>query len=309
MRWATYLSERAGSDRVGLVVGDAIHGIDEARLVDLLGDDGERLARAGERARADPVEVLLLRSVRLRAPIPMPPVVRDFASFEAHIRTSWQALGLEFPDDWYQLPLYYFQNPAAVQGPYEDVPLAPGTSRFDYELEICAVVGRSGSDLTPEQAEQSIAGYMLFCDWSSRDVQAREKKLFIGAVKSKDTATSVGPFLVTPDELAPYRKNKAFDLAMTARVNGELCSEGNLSEIYWSFGQMLAYASRGTRLVPGSLCGSGTVGTGCLLELVRTHGEEAYSFLQAGDRVRLEVDHLGAIEARVVEGAAVVPYM
>jgi 2-keto-4-pentenoate hydratase/2-oxohepta-3-ene-1,7-dioic acid hydratase in catechol pathway len=309
MRWVTYIPEMEQEDRVGLVVEDSIYGLSESRLIDLLGDDGEALAAAGDRARTDPLEVLDLAGTRLRAPVPLPPVVRDFASFEGHIRPSWQALGLEFPDDWYQLPVYYFQNPAAVQGPYDDVQIAPGTSRFDYELEICAVVGKGGANLTPEEAEKSIAGYTLFCDWSSRDIQAREKKLFIGAVKSKDTATSVGPVLVTPDELAPFRKGKAFDLRMAAHVNGELYSDGNLSEIYWSFGQMLAYASRGTRLLPGSLCGSGTVGTGCLLELVLTHGPDKYSFLSPGDQVRLEVEHLGAIEARVTEGAAVVNYL
>ncbi len=310
MRFATYSSQRAnGEDRVGLVIDDAIHGTDEPRLIDLLGDDGEKLARTGERALSHPVEVLALSEVRLAAPIPQPPVVRDFAAFEGHIRPSWEALGLTFPDDWYQLPVFYFQNVAAIQGPHDDVALAPGTEKFDYELEICAVVGKGGSNLSPEEAEQSIAGYMLFCDWSSRDIQAREKKLSIGAVKSKDSATTTGPVLVTPDELEPFRKDKAFDLHMTAHVNGQLYSEGNLSSIYWSFGQMLAYASRGTRLLPGSLCGSGTVGTGCLLELVLTHGPERYSYLEAGDRVRLEVEHLGAFEVLVRDGAPLVPFL
>ena len=126
----------------------------------------------------------------------------------------------------------------------------------------------------------------------------------LGPAKGKDSATSLGPVLVTPDELAPYRKGNGFDLAMTATVNGRPYSEGNLADIYWSFGQMISYASRGTRVVPGDIIGSGTVGTGCILELSGLHGSDRYPWLQPGDEVRLEVAHLGAISARILPARA-----
>ena len=139
-------------------------------------------------------------------------------------------------------------------------------------------------------------------DWSARDLQRREMRLSLGPAKGKDFATTLGPFLVTPDELEPFREGEAYDLAMTATVNGKEYSRASLAEIYWSFGEMLAYASRGTRVVPGDVIGSGTCGTGCILELSLVHGEQAYPWLSPGDHVALEVEHLGRVVNRVVEG-------
>jgi 2-keto-4-pentenoate hydratase/2-oxohepta-3-ene-1,7-dioic acid hydratase in catechol pathway len=203
--------------------------------------------------------------------------------------------------------VFYFSNPAAVIGPYDPVPIAPGSQRFDYELEIGAVVGRAGSDLSPQEAEAHIAGYLVLSDWSARDLQAEETRHGLGPVKGKDTATSIGPYLVTPDELADVRRGNAYDLTMTATVNGKPYSAGNFADIHWTYGQLLAYASRGTRLVPGDIIGSGTVGTGCILELSLVHGSAAYPWLQVGDLVRLEVERLGAIEAKIVPGRPVIP--
>ena len=167
--------------------------------------------------------------------------------------------------DWYELPVFYFSNPAALVGPFDDLPMPPGTKELDFELEVGAVVGRGGSDLDPSDAEASIAGFCVMNDWSARDVQRREMRLSMGPVKGKDFATTLGPWLVTPDELEPHQKAKAYDLTMTASVNGREYSRASLADIYWSFGEMLAYASRGTRLVPGDVIGSGTCGTGCIL--------------------------------------------
>ena len=164
-----------------------------------------------------------------------------------------------------------------------------------------------GSDLDPGSAERHIAGFAVMNDWSARDLQRREMKLSLGPAKGKDFATSLGPFLVTPDELEPYRKGRAFDLAMTASVNGVEYSRASLADIYWSFGEMLAYASRGTTLVPGDVIGSGTCGTGCILELSLVHGEEAYPWLKPGDEVVLEVERLGRLPNRVTEGRPLEP--
>jgi 2-keto-4-pentenoate hydratase/2-oxohepta-3-ene-1,7-dioic acid hydratase in catechol pathway len=170
---------------------------------------------------------------------------------------------------------------------------------MDYELEVAAVIGRAGADLSPEAAERHIAGYCIMNDWSARDIQRREMKLSLGPAKGKDFATSLGPYLVTPDELQPHRKDKAFDLTMTASVNGREYSRANLADIHYSFGELVAYASRGTRVEPGDVIGSGTCGTGCILELSLVHGTGAYPWLQPGDEVTLTVDLLGAISNRL----------
>jgi 2-keto-4-pentenoate hydratase/2-oxohepta-3-ene-1,7-dioic acid hydratase in catechol pathway len=308
MRWSTYLSPLDGAEHVGLVDDSRLLGLaSPTRLVDLLGDDGIRLAAAATQARTDPWETLDLEGATLLAPIPVPPSMRDFMAFEEHVVTSAKAMNQQVDAVWYEMPVFYFTNPAAVLGPFDDVPIAPGCQAWDYELEIAAVVGKPGRDLDPATAEEHIAGYVIFCDWSARDLQASEMRSHLGPAKGKDTATTLGPWLVTPDELAPRKAGNAYDLDMTASVNGKVWSAGNMSTIYWGFGQLLAYASRGTELRPGDIVASGTVGTGCILELSRVHGSETYPWLVAGDEVRLEITQLGAIEVAVVPGAAVVP--
>jgi 2-keto-4-pentenoate hydratase/2-oxohepta-3-ene-1,7-dioic acid hydratase in catechol pathway len=307
MRWATY-ADQDGRDRVGLVRDGEVRALPPGtRLLDLLSDDGERMAEAAVRAEREPADVHDLAAVRLRAPIPVPPSVRDFYAFEQHVRTARQRRGLEMEPDWYELPVFYFTNPAAILGPGDDVAIPPGSSQLDFELEVAAVVGKGGSDLGPGEAERHIAGFMVMNDWSARDLQRREMKLSLGPAKGKDFATSLGPFLVTRDELESARKDRAYDLAMTASVNGVEYSRASLADLYWSFGEMLAYASRGTRLVPGDVIGSGTCGTGCILELSLVHGEEAYPWLRPGDEVVLEVEGLGRLANRVVDGAPLKP--
>ncbi|MFN2450940.1 MAG: fumarylacetoacetate hydrolase family protein [Candidatus Dormibacteria bacterium] len=304
----TYRTQRDHLDRIGLVVDDQVYGLPPGTtLLSLLGDDGERLAEAGDRAGGDPVEVVALEQVQLRAPIPVPPTVRDFYAFEQHVRTARQRRGLEMDPDWYELPVFYFSNPYAICGPEADVALPPGCHEFDFELEVAAVVGRAGTDLDPEEAEAHIAGYTILNDWSARDLQRREMKLSMGPVKGKDSATSLGPMLVTPEELEPLRGGAAYDLAMTASVNGREYSRASWADIHWSMGQMLAYASRGTRVEPGDVIGSGTCGTGCILELSLVHGSEAYPWLQPGDEVELSVDGLGTLRNRIVAGVPVKP--
>jgi 2-keto-4-pentenoate hydratase/2-oxohepta-3-ene-1,7-dioic acid hydratase in catechol pathway len=307
MRWATYLDDEQ-RERTGVVEGTSLYALEpRLRLLDLFGDDGERLAEAGERARRDPSEVVELSDVRLLAPVPVPPSVRDFYAFEQHVRTARQRRGLEMEPDWYELPVFYFTNPAAIVGPFDDVEVPPGSQQLDFELEVAAVVGMAGANLDPDQAERHIAGFCVMNDWSARDLQRREMKLSLGPAKGKDFATSLGPFLVTRDELEPFRTDRAYDLTMTASVNGTEYSRASLASIYWSFGEMLAYASRGTRVVPGDVIGSGTCGTGCVLELSLVHGEEAYPWLQPGDEVALEVEQLGRMVNRVVEGRPLLP--
>jgi 2-keto-4-pentenoate hydratase/2-oxohepta-3-ene-1,7-dioic acid hydratase in catechol pathway len=308
MRWVTFTQPTDAIERTGVVIDGRIHACPPGTtLLGLLGDDGERLATAADGARKDPRAILELDAVRLHAPIPHPPTVRDFYAFEQHVRTARQRRGLEMDPDWYELPVFYFSNPYAICGPDDDVALAPGSAEMDYELEVAAIVGKGGADLDPAEAEHHIAGYCVMNDWSARDVQRREMKLSMGPVKGKDFATSIGPVLVTPDELEDVRRERSYDLAMTASVNGVEYSRASLADIFWSFGEMLAYASRGTRVEAGDVIGSGTCGTGCILELSLVHGQERYPWLQPGDVVELDVERLGTLRNRVVASAPLRP--
>jgi 2-keto-4-pentenoate hydratase/2-oxohepta-3-ene-1,7-dioic acid hydratase in catechol pathway len=308
MRWVNYTTTSGGSPRAGLVREGNVYGVEGQRtLIDLISDYGTRLKAAAEKVIASPAEVLSVEEVMLRPPILVPPSIRDFMAFEEHVTTSMSAIGHVVDPTWYEIPVFYFTNPAAVKGPYDPVAISPGSDQFDYELEVAAVIGREGSDIPPGRAEEYIAGYTILCDWSARDLQAREMRQALGPAKGKDSATSMGPFMVTPDELEPFRSDKGFKLQMRAYVNDSLYSEGSWSDIHWSFPQMISYASRGTRLVPGDVIGSGTVGTGCILELSRVHGSDRFPWLKAGDRVRLDVEELGVIESVIRDGSKVVP--
>jgi 2-keto-4-pentenoate hydratase/2-oxohepta-3-ene-1,7-dioic acid hydratase in catechol pathway len=304
MRWVTFTEIGNPVRRTGVMVDGRIHACAPGTtLLSLLGDDGQWLRTAADDARNDPRDVVDLDAVQLHAPIPLPPTVRDFYAFEQHVRVARQRRGLEMDPDWYELPVFYFSNPYAINGPDDVVPIPPGSAELDYELEVAAVVGMGGANLDPEQGQRSIAGYCVMNDWSARDLQRREMKLSMGPVKGKDFATSIGPVLVTPDELEDTKRDRSYDLAMTATVNGVEYSRASLADIFWSFGEMIAYASRGTRVEAGDVIGSGTCGTGCILELSMVHGHERYPWLQPGDIVELDVERLGTLRNRVVAGA------
>ena len=298
MRWCTYSTATSGPT-VGLVDGSTVYGLRAPRtLIEMLGSP-EAMTDAARSARSSPSQTLPLADVHLHAPVPVPPSVRDFMAFEEHVVTSSTALGMEVDPLWYEIPVFYFSNPAAIRGPYDPIPISPGSEAWDFELEIAAVIGIPGSDISGRDADRHIAGYTVLCDWSARDVQEREMRLHLGPAKSKDSATTLGPVLVTPEELEPYRKGNSYDLKMTATVNGNPYSLGNFSAIHWSFGAMLEHASRGTELRTGDVIGSGTVGTGCILELSRTHGLDSYPWLKPGDVVTMSIEHIGQIKAVV----------
>jgi fumarylacetoacetate (FAA) hydrolase len=218
-----------------------------------------------------------LDDVRLLAPVPRPPSVRDFYAFEEHVRNAARVTGRPgVPAEWYEQPVFYFSNPAAIYGPEDEIAYPEGSQELDYELEVAAVIG----DATGAGV---IGGFTIMNDWSARDVQRQEMKVGLGPAKGKDFATSLGPVVVTPDELGDLR------LEMVARVNGEERSRGNLGDMYHSWESIVARASANTRLLPGDVLGSGTVGTGCILE----HGDNRW--LQPGDVVELEVEGIGVL--------------
>lgn len=263
----------------------------------------EKVAKAGEGGEETPDPPAPLRplfypadSVQFAAPL-QPVTIRDFYAFEEHVRNARARRGLEVVPEWYEFPAFYFSNPHAVVGHGESVRKPPKTSMLDYELEVACILGKAGTDLSVEEAESVIAGYTILNDWSARDVQRKEMKIGLGPAKAKDFATSLGPWLVTPDELAPYRDGDRYHLEMTAHVNGKLYSKGNLKDIYFTFPQMIARASEGVTLFPGEVIGSGTVGSGCILEL----GPEQYPWLKPGDVVTLTVTGLGSLTNTVIE--------
>jgi fumarylacetoacetate (FAA) hydrolase len=218
-----------------------------------------------------------LADVDLRPPVLNPPSVRDFMAFEEHVASTRRRRGAEVPQEWYEIPVFYFSNPAAIYGPDDAVPYPEGTQELDYELECAAVIGAGGR----------IGGFTVMNDWSARDLQRKEMRVGLGPAKGKDFATSLGPVLVTPDEFDGTTGT------MIARVNGEERSRGNLSAMYHSWNAVLEQAARNTHLRPGDILGSGTVGTGCILE----HGDERW--LQRGDEVELEIEGIGILRNTV----------
>ena len=211
--------------------------------------------------------VFALGEVRLLAPVPSPPSVRDFYAFEAHVANARRRRGLDMAPEWYEVPAFYFSNPAATIGPDDPVPIPPPTGALDFELEAAVIVGNECANVSADRAWEVVAGFTIMNDWSARDLQRKEMAIGLGPAKGKDFATSMGPWLVTLDDLEDRRRGDHYDLTMTACVNGRELSRGNLSDLYWTFPQVIEHASRGTRLLPGDVIGSGTVGSGCILEL------------------------------------------
>jgi len=231
-----------------------------------------------------------------------PTTLRDFYAFEGHVKTANQNRGRDVPAEWYEFPVFYYNNPYAIYGHDDVIPYPAYTQALDYELEIACVIGKAGINLKPEDAEDYIFGFTIFNDWSARDIQRKEMKVGLGPAKGKDFAKSLGPCIVTLDELADRHTDRpgVYDLDMVARVNGVERSRGNMRDLYWSFGQMLARASEEVWLQPGDVIGSGTVGTGCLLELTRGEGP----WLRPGDVVELEIERIGVLRNTIGEKRA-----
>jgi fumarylacetoacetate (FAA) hydrolase len=215
-----------------------------------------------------------LEDVRLLPPVLRPPSIRDFYAFEQHVRRARELRGAGPPPaEWYEIPVFYFSNPAAVYGPEDAIPFPEGVHELDYELELAAVIG----------AEGAIGGFTIMNDWSARDLQRAEMVVGLGPAKGKDFATSLGPVLVTVDEF------DASSAEMVARVNGEERSRGNARDMHHSWAAIVAQAGRNTRLLPGDVLGSGTVGSGCILEA----GDGRW--LEPGDVVELEIEGIGLL--------------
>ena len=307
MRFATWQAD--GRVRAGVVgtLADGTAGLHElparTTVLDLVRAGlPAALEAAAEALRGPAVPV---GSVRLLPPLEAP-TVRDFVAFEEHVEGVRRAVDGQagVVEEWYQAPTFYFTNPHALVGAHDDVPVPPGSRLFDFECEVAVVVGRDGASLTPETARDAIFGYTVLNDWSARDLQRREMKVNLGPAKGKDSATTLGPWLVTADELAGAHDVDGFlDLACAVEVNGVEVGRDRLSAMGWTFATMVAYASRDSLVVPGDVLASGTTGGGgCLAELWGRTGRQEPPPLQPGDVVTLTVERLGALTNPVAGG-------
>jgi len=259
---------------------------------------GLRVEALADLLEADAEEPMDASVLQFGPPILGPPTFRDFYAFEQHVGTMWKRRDMEIPEAWFRLPIFYFSNTSEIRGPDEPIWAARGSSELDYELEVAALIDTPVRDLDAARGEEAIGGYLILNDWSARDLQREETTVRLGPAKGKDFASSIGPWLVTPDELADARGGKGYDLAMTASVNGAELSRGSWSSAHFSFGEMVERASADVRLRPGDLLGSGTVGTGCLLEI---RDETLGRYLEPGDTVSLAIERLGEMTAPVVQ--------
>ncbi len=244
----------------------------------------------------------------LVAPVPSPVSCRDGYAFRQHVESARKGRGLPMIPEFDEFPVFYFTNHLAITGPGEVYVMEKALDRLDFELEVAIVIGKEGRNIPASRADEHIFGYMIMNDWSAREFQTQEMKLNLGPAKGKDFATSLGPYLVTRDELESRRitgpNGDRHDLVMKAFHNGKQVSFGNLKDMNWTFAQIIERASYGVTLRPGEVIGSGTVGTGCYMELNLTTQKDAPVWIHPGDDFTLEVQELGTLENRIVREQA-----
>ena len=302
MRLARY--EHHGSTRIGVVSDGAVAPLPAGTSMhDLLADSAQR-----EPAATQAGEPLALSEVTLLAPL-MPTTMRDFVCFEAHVEGMVlnEAPSATVPDDWYEAPTFYFTSTTAIFGPGDAIEMPPGCEKLDLELEIGIIIGKEGRDIPVERADEHIAGFTIYNDFSARDLAAREKRMGLGWAKAKDFANALGPWIVTADEWERYRRGDRYDMELQASRNGEPLGTDTLASIGWSFAEMVTYASRGAWLRTGDVLGSGTCGFGCLGELWGRNGRLEPRPLAPGDEVALSVEGIGTLTNRIVAGVDPLP--
>jgi len=329
MKLVTYRRSRNGVDEIGVLVDDTV--VDLLGTIELqerggrsdahhlrmaltgpCGDPMGRLLSSWEVAKRD-IDRLLsgagvssklpLSSVVVQSPVPRPTSMRDGYAFRQHVEAARRNRGVPMIPEFDDFPVFYFTNHMAVTGPGHVLVRDEHLDRLDFELECAIVIGREGRDIAVVDADEFVAGFMLMNDWSARRLQMDEMKLNLGPAKGKDFATSLGPYLVTPDELDDRclrgTDGIRYDLAMVTRVNGVEVSRGNVGDMSWTFAQIIARASYGVTLYPGDVIGSGTVGTGCFLELNGSKITDNW-WLKEGDVVECEIDRLGCLRNTIV---------
>jgi fumarylacetoacetate (FAA) hydrolase len=245
-----------------------------------------------------------LEDVTLVAPVPYPTSMRDGYAFRQHVEAARRNRGVEMIKEFDDFPIFYLTNHNATTGPGDVFIREAHLDKMDFELECAIVIGKECRNVSAAEADDYIFGYMVMNDWSARALQMQEMKLNLGPAKGKDFATSIGPWLVTRDELAAKRidgeTGERYDLRMQAFVNGKQVSDGNVKDMTWTFAQIVERASYGVTLYPGDVIGSGTVGTGCFLELNGSKVFDPPWWLKEGDVVKLDIDALGSLENTLI---------
>ena len=313
MRLSTYKLANNNKELIGLVKKDSLINLNEffgdISLVDLIKKDNwksETLKKIDE----EKLVTHHINDVNLLAPIPNPNSLRDAYAFRQHVETSRKNRGLEMIKEFDEFPVFYFSNHNAIYGPQDEIKCMPSHfEKLDFELEIAIVIGKEGRNLKANEASNYIAGYMIMNDVSARGLQMKEMKLNLGPAKGKDFASVIGPYLVTPDEIKDKLIDKGghgsiYDLKMSCFLNNQLVSKGNFQDMNWTFEQIIERVSYGTTIYPGDIIGSGTVGTGCLLELNGTGKIKDSNYnevwLKEGDVVKMKIDKLGEISNKIV---------
>ena len=271
-------------------------------MLEFLQGGKEQLQLAGAVIRNES-PTMPVKDVELISPVPNPSSVRDAYAFRQHVATARQNRGLEMIPEFDEIPIFYFTNHHAVFGEGDFPVRQRHTEKLDFELECAAVIGKSGRNISIEKADDYTAGFMIMNDLSARVLQMQEMKLNLGPAKGKDFGSSFGPWLVTKDELEPYRRSSPdgdrYDLRMKAFVNNIQVSEDTLANMTWTFAQIIERVSYGVDIFPGDVIGSGTCGTGCFLEL---NGSKITDnqWLNPGDTVSLEIEGLGTLKNKII---------
>ena len=267
-----------------------------------------RLLEEGtNRFKAIPVE-----QAEIVAPVPAPTSFRDAYSFREHAATARKNRNIPMIPEFDQFPVFYFSNHNNITGPGDIVCMPDHFQKLDFELEVAIVICKPGKNIKAEEADDYIGGFMIMNDFSARQLQLEEMKLNLGPAKGKDFATAIGPWLVTPDELEEFKiapkenhTGNAYNLKMKCIINGVKVSEGNLADMEWTFAEIIERSSYGVQLYPGDIIGSGTVGTGCFLELNGTgklnDPDYQEQWLKEGDEIELEVEGLGKLNNKIVK--------
>lgn len=313
MKLSTYTLKKSDKELIGLLNKDSLINLNvffgEICLLELiqLPDWKELIIK---KTKLNNLTTHNLEDVKLLAPIPRPNSLRDAYAFRQHVETSRRNRGLEMIKEFDDFPVFYFSNHNAIFGPNDDIQCMPSHfEKLDYELEIAILIGKEGINVKAENAKEYIAGFMIMNDMSSRGLQMKEMKLNLGPAKGKDFASVLGPYLVTPDELSGNIINEDdngcnYDLQMTCSLNGKLLSKGNLKDMAWSFEKIIERVSYGATIYPGDIIGSGTVGTGCLLEINGTNKLKSSDFtevwLKENDLVEMEIEKLGKITNKII---------
>ncbi len=325
MKLVSYRNQ-TNSERLGILVNNSVFDLsDNAKIISLsLPSTMEEFLRGEEKAmdlarkvetaiRSGKTSAELQGDYHLLAPVPHPTSCRDAYAFRQHVATARRNRGVDMIPEFDQYPIFYFTNHNGVIGEGDVAVEDDHLQKLDFELEAAVVIGKRGRNVSSKDADSYIAGYTIMNDLSARVLQMEEMKLNLGPAKGKDFATAIGPWLVTPDELSTKRIGTEFgdkyDLRMTASHNGKQISDGNLKDMNWTFSEIIERCAYGVDIFPGDVIGSGTVGTGCYLELNGTWTLEAKAqgkeftpiWLKDGDTIELEIDGLGKLTNRIVK--------